>query len=138
LPKRKKIEGNYGNNISDEFTHRFVNRWTGNHDKVLKINTASLLLLAEGGSLIQVLVSDNPLYNGVFHLERFEYSEKKVPVLRVLSLDSIHSPSKKDLKGLLEQLPRLCVKYQGVLNEPLDTDFSPLENLSSLPELFFE
>lgn len=139
MPKRKKMK-NYGNIMRASYKERFINQWTNNQEEAHDKKMVSLLLMAEGGSMVQILVCEDPMYNGIFHLKKFKFREEDPMVLEVDSLDDIHDPKKETYRDFMEQFPELIEKYDIEIPLGLGLDLSnhQLSRISELNKLIME
>lgn len=137
MPKRKKMK-NYGNIIRPSYVEKYINQWTNNQETKDDLKMVSLLLLAEGGSLVQILVCEDQIYNGVFHLKKFKFRQEDEMVLEVDELDDIHDPKKETFREFMEQLPELIEKYDIIIPEHLDLTQHGLSDIKSLQVLIME
>jgi hypothetical protein len=137
MPKRKKMK-NYGNIIRPNYKEKYINQWTNNQETKEDLKMISLLLMAEGGSVVQILICEDEIYNGVFHLKRFKFREDDFMVLEVDDLDDIHDPKKQTFKEFMDQLPELIEKYDIVIPEDLDLSTHPLHKIKELELLVME
>lgn len=138
MPKKKRARGRYGNIITEEFQNTYIDTWSNNKEDSDDILMLSLLIKTEGSSLIQIIVSENPLYNGIYHIIKFKYKSGTKNKIICEDVDVLHDPKKTDLEGLIEQLPEIARKHQGILPDNLPLDVNPFEVLKELPVLIIE
>lgn len=137
MPKRKRMK-NYGNVIRPVFEDTYMNQWTNNQETGNDLKMVSLLLLAEGGSLVQLIVCEDEMYNGIFHLKHFKFNDDKEPILAVDDLDDIHDPKAQNYESLVSQLPELAEKYDIVIPEKFKFGGDPLSRYKEYPKLIME
>lgn len=138
MPKRKKMK-NYGNIMRASYKERFINQWTNNQEENNDLKMVSLLLMAEGGSMVQILICEDPMYNGIFHLKNFKFREEEEHMtLEVDGLDDIHDPKKETYREFMEQFPELVEKYDIEVPEELDLTQHQLSHISKLNKLIME
>lgn len=140
MPKRKKMK-DYGNRISTEVMEELTNNWYSNKNEKEDLVMVSVFFEAEGGSLLQVIIAEDELYNGIFHLKRFEFNDEEYWKLEVDDLDVLHDPRRQDLEGLFDQLPEIAEKYDGILPnnlKDLSTKKDILKEYKELPLLVVE
>jgi hypothetical protein len=138
VPKRKRARGKYGNIITEEFQNTYIDAWSNNKGDSDDILMLSFFIKTEDNSLIQIMVSENQLYNGIYYIAKFKYKSGDKNKIICEDVDVLHDPRKSNLEGLFEQLPEIARKYQGILPDNLPLEFNPFEKIKELPILVIE
>lgn len=140
MPKRKRMKDGYGNVFSELMNETYLNKWACVIDEYGSMQCASMLIRAEGGSLIQIISSKNELYNGVYHIERFKETEKKgICTIIVNDLDVVHDSKDCSYISMINQLPDIFSKYQVEISpDELPLMDIQLDDIKNLPKIMFD
>lgn len=138
MPRRKRIK-DYGNIITTDFEKEFINNWSNNEVTKEDIKSVSLILKAEGGSLVQILIAEDALYNGIFHLKEFSISEKDgVTSISIEDLEDIHDAKKYTYDSFMSKIDELAEKYAIEIPTDIEWPSDPLSNQLDYPKLLTE
>ena len=127
MPKRKKIEGSYNNIVKEEENKKYFNQWVNNPND-FGFKMYSYIIHAEATSAIQIIVCSNPLYNGIFHLTKFEFKEKDgQKIIQINDFELLKESKDNSFNSLISYITDIAEKYSG---EIVETDIlmkNPLE-----------
>lgn len=130
MPKRKKIEGSYNNVVEEKIYKRYFNKWIENpNDFGLKMY--SYFIVAEATSAIQLIVCSNPIYNGIFHLTKFEFVNEDS--IRINDFELLKESKDNSFNNLMIYIKEISDKYSGEIVEEKILHTNPLENLLKYP-----
>lgn len=139
MPKRKKVKS-YGNSVTPLFTERYLNQWSNNQETKEDLKMVSFLIPAIGGSAIQILICEDELYNGIFHLQRFTFVESSsgdAPSLVIDDLEVLYD-FKPNMGDLSMVLGSLAEKYEALVPLGFPSTDDPLSLIETLPKLIME
>jgi len=129
----------YGNKISLLDEELYLNQWSMNKEMKEDMLMVSYLMKAEGGSIIQILIAEDSLYNGIFHLTKFKFEEEdNRKKLVIQKFDDIHDAKQQEYEQLILQLPEIIEKYQGELKGINFENTIPLHNAKNYNLLVLE
>lgn len=127
MPKRKKIEGSYNNVVREEEDKKYFNQWV-NHPNDFGFKMYSYIIHAEATSAIQIIVCSNPLYNGIFHLTKFEFLEKNAECfLKINDFELLKESKDNSFNSLISYITDIAEKYSGEIKETEILMTNPLE-----------
>lgn len=111
MPKRKKRHVPYGNLKDLKKIEEFIENWTVFKDQVDGQKIFSYLIRAEADSLIQIIISEDKVHDGIYHLTNYEFKESKTPELVVKDFDVIDSGCLECYNDFESELLALKPKY---------------------------
>ena len=111
MPRRKKRIVPYGNLVPLDKLQQYLENWTLSFDEYDNTKIFSYLIEAEADSLIQIIISENKIYDGIYHLTEYDFLDRSKPELIVKKFDVIDSGTLKKYTDIIHELSDLKSKY---------------------------
>lgn len=140
MDKNKKRRSKpYARFIRPEIREIFLNKWSNNQEHSEDLKVVSILFEGESNTLIQLIVSQDGIYNGIFRIKEFKFGIKDNEYsIEIIDLEDIYSHDNVSYSQCLTIFPQLIEDYKIIIPEGFEFPDNPLEKYNTYPKLILE
>lgn len=129
----------YARFIRPEIRDIFLNKWSNNQEHSEDLKVVSILFEAESNTLIQLIVSQDEVYNGIFKIKEFKFGIKDNEYsIEIIDLEDIYAQDDVSYEQCLTIFPQLIEEYKIIIPEQFIFAENPLKDYPTYPKLILE